>query len=80
MVWDLEIKRSGRKIYFSLPILKICLPQEAQVPLMAGLPFFSLICLGFLISRFFFFSYTQYPVTTASCLGLNSPSLIYKPS
>jgi hypothetical protein len=48
-------KRESR-IYFSLPILKICLPQEAQVPLIAGLPFFSLICLGFFISRFFFFS------------------------
>ena len=49
--------------FVSLPILKIGLPQEAQVPLMAGLPFFSLICLGSLISLFFFFSYTQYPVT-----------------
>jgi len=50
-------KERERKIYFvSLPILKICLPQEAHVPLIAGLPFFSLICLGFLISRFFFFS------------------------
>jgi hypothetical protein len=49
-------KERESEIYFSLPILKICLPQEAQVPLMAGLPFFSLICLGFLISRFFFFS------------------------
>ena len=42
--------------FVSLPILKIGLPQEAQVPLMAGLPFFSLICLGALISLFFFFS------------------------
>jgi len=53
----------GEWNYFSLPILNIGLPQELQVPLIAGLPFFSLICLGFLISLFFFFSYTQYPVT-----------------
>ena len=39
-----------------MPILKIGFPQEAHVPLIAGLPFFSLICLGFLISLFFFFS------------------------
>ena len=51
-----EKKERENRIYFSLPILKIALPQEAQVPFIAGRPFFSLICLGFLISRFFFFS------------------------
>jgi hypothetical protein len=56
VVPEIEIKRKGRESYFSVPILKMGLPQEAQIPLMAGLPLLSLICLGFLISRFFFFS------------------------
>jgi len=49
-------EREISNYFVSFPILKIALPQDEHVPLIAGLPFFSLICLGFLISRFFFFS------------------------
>jgi hypothetical protein len=52
----LKIKRNRRDESYSFPILKIGLPQEAQVPFTAGRPFFKVICLGFLISLFFFFS------------------------
>jgi hypothetical protein len=52
-------KKVGEWNYFSLPIRKIGLPHEAQVPFTANRPFFSLICFGFLISLFFFFSKTQ---------------------
>jgi hypothetical protein len=41
---------SGGSLIF--PILKIFVPQSGQVPVIAGRPFFIVICSGFLISTF----------------------------
>jgi hypothetical protein len=42
-----------------LPILNIFVPQVEQVPVVAGLPFFIVVDVGFLIS-FFALHFTQY--------------------
>jgi hypothetical protein len=41
-----------------LPILNILVPQVEQVPVVAGLPFFMVIAVGFFIS-FFALHFTQ---------------------
>src|SRR5438552_1724644 len=41
----------GDQSYFPAPILKIFVPQTGQAPSVAGRPFFIVICLAFLISR-----------------------------
>lgn len=50
----------GRKIdAHALPILNTLVPQVEQVPVVAGLPFFIVVDVGFLIS-FFALHFTQY--------------------
>jgi hypothetical protein len=39
------------RAYLLPPILNILVPHVAQVPSVAGRPFFIVICLGFLMSR-----------------------------
>lgn len=44
---------------YAFPILNILVPQVEQVPVVAGLPFFMVVAVGFLIS-FFALHFTQY--------------------
>jgi hypothetical protein len=50
-----------------LPILNILVPQDGQVPCVAGLPFFMVMALGFLTS-FFERHFTQYACILSSFL------------
>jgi len=52
-----------------LPILNILVPQVAQVPVVAGLPFFIVMAVGFFIS-FFALHLTQYASILLSPLSL----------
>jgi hypothetical protein len=48
---------------YALPILKTFVPHTEQVPVVAGLPFFIVVAVGFLISLFAL-HFTQYASIT----------------
>jgi hypothetical protein len=50
--WRLRAMHSPRReARYASSILKIVVPQSGQTPSIAGRPFFSVICLMFVISR-----------------------------
>jgi hypothetical protein len=44
--------RLVQRLFYALPILNTLVPQFGQKPRVAGLLFFMVICMGFLISTF----------------------------
>jgi hypothetical protein len=57
-----------------LPILKTFVPHTEQVPVVAGFPFFIVVAVGFLISRFAL-HLTQYASITLIPFS-NTPSIL----